>query len=721
MPIYPDDPAVAHRIVAQYREAENVLRAALTEAVKKGTATDDQFEQFYEAQRLRRQAQRIAAALDAQIEEESQEAHDKAEKRAQRQADREARIARRRSRLLREGKLRYDYGHPRGIRDGPGTPPPLRPGTGPATGTGGDPARSLVDRMKPAHRAATRTVDDIYKRVIAEAAEGSVSGLRTRLQAAQDALDRFARRGITGFVDRAGRHWDLKTYAEMSVRTSTARSAVWAGVDRLQEAGIDLVYVSEHSGACDLCGPWSGKILTLSGPAQPSTVTVTSSLSEATMPVDVAGSLDAAMQNGLFHPNCFPAETLVSAPSGVRASDSRWYEGDLVVVHTAGGDQLSVTPNHPVLTPEGWLAAGSLQVGQDILRHVEQVDPVGEVGPGDVQVPTGIGEVHDALREASPVPPVRVPAAAEQFHGDGGETEVEVVLADSFLRDGFLPGLGEQEGEGKLLGRRSGLVILPGPGALAERLLGVPPAAAAVVGGGDLRGPFGCAHALPLAPLGGAAVGSDTAAQEHGADGGLGLPHGLGNLVLRDAFGVHPDRPGHPRLVRNGPGVAGLGDGAQLPEGAESLVEVGGADADGGRDLARRLAGSVAPDHVVHVERRHFAGHVYNLQTGDGWYVAEGIVVHNCRHSISAYLPGATTLPAKPPGDRATQYAQTQRLRELERRVRRAKELEQLALTDAAKAKARRRIRAAQADIRAHTKTTGVPRQRVREQITRAR
>jgi hypothetical protein len=44
-----------------------------------------------------------------------------------------------------------------------------------------------------------------------------------------------------------------------------------------------------------------------------------------------------------------------------------------------------------------------------------------------------------------------------------------------------------------------------------------------------------------------------------------------------------------------------------------------------------RRAGAVALDQVVRIRRRPWSGHVYNLETVAGWYVANGLIVHNCR------------------------------------------------------------------------------------------
>jgi hypothetical protein len=75
----------------------------------------------------------------------------------------------------------------------------------------------------------------------------------------------------------------------------------------------------------------------------------------------------------------------------------------------------------------------------------------------------------------------------------------------------------------------------------------------------------------------------------------------------------------------------------------------------------------------------------------------------NCRHSVSAYLPGVSKLPdrdtADPEGDKARQ-----KQRALERKIRAAKVAEVGALTDEGKRAAGRDVRAAQAALREHLK-----------------
>jgi len=51
------------------------------------------------------------------------------------------------------------------------------------------------------------------------------------------------------------------------------------------------------------------------------------------------------------------------------------------------------------------------------------------------------------------------------------------------------------------------------------------------------------------------------------------------------------------------------------------------------RDLRAGCAGPVFPDKVVNIEVVAFHGTVNNLQTSLGYFVASGIVTHNCRCS----------------------------------------------------------------------------------------
>jgi hypothetical protein len=166
-------------------------------------------------------------------------------------------------------------------------------------------AQEAVDVVTARHRSILRAVVDGFRAVVASVAATPLLGIGTRRQATQDAMRAFADRGIQAFVDRAGRRWSLPSYAEMAVRTATARAATEAHMRTLSEAGVELVVVSDAPRECPLCRPWEGKVLTIGGPAGARTVEAEHAVEDGRMvPVRVAGSLDEARAAGLQHPNC---------------------------------------------------------------------------------------------------------------------------------------------------------------------------------------------------------------------------------------------------------------------------------------------------------------------------------------------------------------------------------------------------------------------------------
>ncbi|MFE1773751.1 phage minor capsid protein [Streptomyces sp. NPDC059008] len=166
-------------------------------------------------------------------------------------------------------------------------------------------AHEAVDLVTATHRGILRAVVDTFREIVAKVTATPLLGTGTRRQATQDAMRQFADRGISGFTDRAGRRWQLTSYAEMAVRTSTARAAVEAHTRTLTEAGLDLVIVSDAPRECPLCRPWEGRLLAIDGPDGRRTVEVEHAIEDGRMlRVVVQGTLDEARRAGFQHPNC---------------------------------------------------------------------------------------------------------------------------------------------------------------------------------------------------------------------------------------------------------------------------------------------------------------------------------------------------------------------------------------------------------------------------------
>ncbi|HET9893695.1 MAG TPA: hypothetical protein VFQ44_01930 [Streptosporangiaceae bacterium] len=344
---------------------------------------------------------------------------------------------------------------------------------------------------------------------------------------------------------------------------------------------------------------------------------------------------DTAPLPGL-HPRCMPGDVLVSATSAVNAGYARWYEGDLAVIYTASGNELAVTPNHPIATPEGWIAAGSLEIGQSVLSDRNWAQRVSGESPGDQQIPAPIGEVVHSLRHSSSVPSVRVPATAEQFHGDGIGGDVEVVLADRFLQ-------GDRDahrvGDRSLTSRGPGLSQFDADRAPLQLLGTLPDTARSIVGSGCEPGPFGGVglshsreHSLTAVPrldtgLDEAATDDTTVDAERHAQSLLALPL---QIPAHDLSIVDGDALGHDPLT------APTSLDARTAKPRADGVH---ADADGFCDHLATFTGDIAPDEIVNIERQRFRGHVYNLDTGQGWYFANAIVSHNCRCVLTSDDP----------------------------------------------------------------------------------
>lgn len=157
-------------------------------------------------------------------------------------------------------------------------------------------ARATQGRLSPVGLRVTRWAGDVYSRTVTETTAQVLAGSLTRREASALTLSRLAQRGVTGFVDRAGRGWDMATYAEMAVRTSTAQAAIQGHADQLQARGKDLVIVSNAPEECKICRPAESEVLSLSGANVGLIVKARYGI--------VRRSLAEAVAAGLLHSNC---------------------------------------------------------------------------------------------------------------------------------------------------------------------------------------------------------------------------------------------------------------------------------------------------------------------------------------------------------------------------------------------------------------------------------
>ena len=330
------------------------------------------------------------------------------------------------------------------------------------------------------------------------------------------------------------------------------------------------------------------------------------------------------------HDNCIPADVLVQSPA-VERGYRRRYDGELVVIRTSGMQQLPITPNHPVLTHRGWVPAGLLRVGdQVVVGSAAQREP--SLIPYEQNVPTLAEEVWGADRMYRLR---RVPVAAENFHGDvgSGYNHVDVVTSDRPLPFVFDALLREPLAEGGFAGAWCATVLHSffGEGDPLTGRIGPGASAYCGMGGFSQGGPLGRGqfrHAY-LHGFGGCPHGEPHVVQPSCDDvAGYSIPAGHREDALASGVPLGEVTRGG-LLVGRRVGVVGRRFDPAEFEGLADDPTV--ASAELARDLRERLAGAAQFESVVDLGRREFSGHVYNFQTSEGWYAANGVVVSNCR------------------------------------------------------------------------------------------
>lgn len=176
---------------------------------------------------------------------------------------------------------------------------PALPGTGAAVAIRADLSSALGDVT----RRVLRFPGDLYQRAVAQFATDVPLGLGTTRTAQNLAWGRLLGQGVTGFVDRSGRRWNLASYVEMATRSATRRAFDDAKVTQQQAAGVSLVSIVVGAGSCEKCARWSGKILrTDAGPT--GRIRVPNLAGDGEVTVTVAATLDQAKAAGWRHPNC---------------------------------------------------------------------------------------------------------------------------------------------------------------------------------------------------------------------------------------------------------------------------------------------------------------------------------------------------------------------------------------------------------------------------------
>ena len=299
------------------------------------------------------------------------------------------------------------------------------------------------------------------------------------------------------------------------------------------------------------------------------------------------------------HIACLPGDTYVTPRGTITAATKRWIDDELITIIPTDGLPLSATPNHPVLTRTGWVPARSLNVGDEV-AHPGFAERIATTDGQDVDGPSRIEDIAAAFFEHPAVFTVPMPVTAPDFHGDGVNSKVAIVGTNRFLLDGIQAMLSKSAPQNIFHRRHMRLALLASLGyaaALGERRY---PARTRLMGSGNLIGALCRRHLRPLQGLRfRLGTTADTGSDETLSDRDAGRVEMLGDDVLRDPADIHAD------------------------------------------DLIFRKIKSLG--------HRSFSGFVYNIETTEGIYIANGTVTHNCRcNTIIAPDPTRGGRPSEP-------------------------------------------------------------------------
>lgn len=128
--------------------------------------------------------------------------------------------------------------------------------------------------------------------------------------------------------------------------------------------------------------------------------------------------------------NCFVGDTKIATDSNIVRSYKHDYSGQLFTIKSASGIEFTCTPNHPILTASGWVAAERLKYGDNLLIASVRENSFLRVNPDIDHTFACIDAIHDFLNMAGGK---RATSEMVNFHGDIPASDVEIITQKWFL------------------------------------------------------------------------------------------------------------------------------------------------------------------------------------------------------------------------------------------------------------------------------------------------
>ena len=321
-------------------------------------------------------------------------------------------------------------------------------------------------------------------------------------------------------------------------------------------------------------------------------------------------------------PFCFPGDSPIPYADGVTVGYRRRFTGDLTEIITSTGRRVRATPNHPILTPKGWVAISLLNEGDDVIE-------VGEESLSEIKlnynntIPT-ISQVFCTLKKFGII--TSSLSTLKQFHGDGSSGNVDTVNTTRPLTF-----CGNAKHIKRILHFDFAMPFLARSALRAQEFFFV-----------------SCFASCPriVCALSKAGTAIHTFVRHANKSCFAAIPRiisslnkTISNYSPRDIILAGNGQNASPFLecaddVWNGSDDFRAASRLIVPvepKKSGATVESGKVDPKNISDLIGGLSFPTKSAKIVKINKSSFSSHVYNLETANGWYVVDGIIVSNCK------------------------------------------------------------------------------------------
>jgi SPP1 gp7 family putative phage head morphogenesis protein len=334
----------------------------------------------------------------------------------------------------------------------------------------------------------------------------------------------------------------------------------------------------------------------------------------------LSGTLHATDEIMPSHPNCFVPDTKVTH-ADLLGTSSRWYTGEVVTIRVKSGNVITVTPNHPILTSHGWVSAGKITKGSYVISATDSERMHSLVNPNYNHVESTIKDVVDTFEASLGVSSKTVEVSAMNFHGDGVGSEIAVINSDSLLRDKLIA---QHESKGNFITTAGNSSNFSGLSDFASMFESVFASSDCVVCGSHIDGVEITTSGAHHQSISSGLISNNDVVLDQDSTNHIASDIEIKRNVVLALAGYVIGYDGLlGQVINNTFSDASSRKQACANNLLRNAVQIG--------NLLEAFTGLINLDEVIDVQIEAYSGHVYNLQTSTGWYIANNIISHNCR------------------------------------------------------------------------------------------